>query len=219
MITRSSAFLDPKTSAGQLIDDRRSRVLLLLCQYRYSIEDLAMALNCAEAMVRSLLARPYRALYVGDHDNPERAMEPINLRMIPQIERPVVLNPPTASKDEIARQQEKHAQQLAIEVRRWLCTFETSDQDRRQAIEQAGFLLDESPLDANGRYHFEVNQVFMELLGVWRPYRTNPEDRELGKAVIPWFASWIRFWISDPKVWNRALDLEFAYFDARARAA
>jgi hypothetical protein len=219
MITKASAFLEHGTSDGQVDDDLRSRVVLLLCQHRYAIEELGMALNCAESMLRSLLARPYRSLYAPDRNNPAHIMEPINLRMLPQVERAVDANPAPVPEEEIARQQEKSAHQLAIEVRSWLCTFEARDRDRQRAIEQAGFLLDESPLTDDGMFQFGVDRVLMEFLGVWGPYCMRPADREFAAAVSPWLASWIRFWVTDPTVWNRALALEYAHFGTKAQAA
>ncbi|MGA8041177.1 MAG: hypothetical protein WCA37_00095 [Terracidiphilus sp.] len=217
MITKASAFLDQKTSDGKL-NDLRVRALLHLIEVGFSVEDLAMALNCSVSMVRSLLALPYRMLYLRDQDNPKRVWEPINLRMLPQPQCPIILNPRTASKDETARQQERHAQLLAIEILHWLRTFEASDQDRRQAIEQAGFLLDELPLK-DGKLQFDSFRVFSEIHGIWRGKPSKSVDKSFGETVSPWLASWLRFWVSDPAIWNRALDLAYAHFGASTQAA
>ena len=158
MITKASAFLDQKTGDGEL-NGLRLQALLRLIQVGFSVEDLAMALNCSESMVRSLLALPYRTLYLRDDGNRKSVLEPIDVRMLPVPERPVVLNPRTPPKDETSLQQEKHAQLLAIEIQRWLCKFEASDHDRQQAAEKAGFLLDESPLTEDGRLRFDSYRV------------------------------------------------------------
>ena len=192
---------------------------LRLIQFGFSVEDLAMALNCSESMVRSLLALPYRTLYLRDDGNRKSVLEPIDVRMLPVPERPVVLNPRTPPKDETSLQQEKHAQLLAIEIQRWLCKFEASDHDRQQAAEKAGFLLDESPLTEDGRLRFDSYRVFAEINGIWRGAPSTSVDKSVGEAVSPWLASWIRFWVSDPAIWNRALDLAYAHFGATAQAA
>ncbi len=122
------------------------------------------------------------------------------------------------SEAEIARERERLAQQLAGEIQRWLCTFEASDQDRQCAIDQAGLLLDESPLTADGKFHFD-RPDHHGILHVWSPCFINPDVREFGKVVGSWLALWIHFWITDTIVWNRALDLEYAHFDTTAQAA
>lgn len=193
-------------------------VVLRLCQHRHSIADLALALNCAGSMVRTLLARPFRSLYARTGKS-VRSLEPLNLKMMPETESRIVPNSPTVSEAEIARERERLAQQLAGEIQRWLCTFEASDQDRQCAIDQAGLLLDESPLTADGKFHFDADRIIMEFLHVWSPCFINPDVREFGKVVGSWLALWIHFWITDTIVWNRALDLEYAHFDTTAQAA
>jgi hypothetical protein len=220
MITRVSTFLDRKTTDGQLIDDRRSRVLLLLCVRRFSIDDIAMALNCCDTTVRSMLARPFRSLYAPPKDHRHApALEPLNLKMMPRTEFAASSNSAPESPKELARLQEKSARQLGMEVRGWLCTFEASDKDRQRAVEQACFRLDESPLTSDGQYPLEIDRALMELSGVWSPFRSRLEERDFAKAISPWLASWIRFWITDPVVWNQALDLEYAHFGTRTQAA
>ena len=218
MITKASAFLDHKPCDEEL-NKLRLRALLRLIHVDFSVENLAMALNCSESMVRWLLALPYRALYLRDDSNRKRMLEPIDLRMLPAPEHPVALNPRTPSKDESSNQEEKQAQQLAIEIQRWLCTFEASDQDRQQATEQAGFLLDESPLTEDGRLQFDNYRAFAEINAIWRGTPSTSVDKSFMAVVSPWLASWIRFWISDSAIWNRALDLAYTHFGARAQAA
>ncbi len=216
MITRNTAFLDGWTPSAAPNNDQRARALISLCASRYPIEDIAMALNCSESMVRSLLVLPYCTLYQQDHDNRNRVLEPINLRKLPVPERAVALNPRTPSKDETSRQDEKQVQLLAIEIQRWRCTFEASDQDRQQAAEKAGFLLDESPLTEDGRLRLDSYRVSAEINGIWRGTPSTSVDKSFGQAVGPWLASWIRFWVSDPAIWNRALDLAYAHFGPRS---
>ena len=218
MVTKASAFLDHKLCDGEL-DKLRYRTILRLIQVGFSVEDLAMALNCSESMVRWLLALPYRTLYLRDHSDRKRVIEPMHFRMLPDPERSVVLNPRMPSKEETSRQKEKQAQLLAIEIQSWLCTFEACDQDRRQAIEKAAFLLDESPLKEDGRLQFDSYRLSAEINAIWRTTPSTSVDKTFMEAVSPWLASWIRFWISDPAIWNRALDLAYAHFGASAQAA
>lgn len=218
MITRVSAFIDRKTSEAARADDLRARVLVRLCQARLSVEDIALAFNCSESMVRSLLVRPYRSLFSGEGTNPVRPFEPINLEAMPQLDRPVVLDSSPSSTEDRVPVQEQQAGLLAMEVRRWLCTFEMTDADRKHLIERAGFLLDEAERTSSGTYVFDVGRTVLEILGIWGP-KLLTGDRDFRTLVARWLASWIHFWITDPAIWNRALDLEYAHFGAIAPAA
>jgi hypothetical protein len=218
MITRASAFFDRTSREGILVDHRRGRTLVLLIQYRLSVEDLALALNCSESIVRSLLAHQYRSLPALSGTDSPSSTEAIDARMAARVERTVIV-PPSASEGEIPREVETLARHLALEVRRWLCTFEVSDADRQQVIQEAGLLLDGSPLNVAGEFDFQVNRVFLEVLGIWSKSARSSRSPEFKTRLGQWLASWIRFWIADPAVWNRALDLEFAYFGENAQAA
>jgi hypothetical protein len=140
--------------------------------------------------------------------------------MLPR-KKPEVISSNSASmpQDCVARLREWRASHLAIEVRAWLDTFEASDRDRQQTVEEAGFVLDGSPLRADGQCEFDIDRTYMEIVGIWRPFYLSPGDREFRKVVGPWLASWISFWITDPVVWDRALDLDYAHFGAMAQAA
>jgi hypothetical protein len=218
MITKASALFDCKTGDDER-NNQRSRVLVLLCEYRFSIEDIAMSLNCSESVVRSLLAGPYRSLYACQDDNPIRVVEPVSLRMLPPMKPAVALKPAPMSKEAIAGHLEKHGHELVREVCGWLYTLEASHADRQQAIEQAGLLLDESPLNEAGALDFQVNRVLLEVLGIRHSSRSANGSQNFGLLVGRWLACWIRFWISDPAIWNRALDRAFAHFELAAKTA
>jgi hypothetical protein len=219
MITKASAFIGRKTSGAAGTDDVRARVVVSLCQSRLSVEDIAQAFNCSESMVRSLLVRPFRSQLSGEGPHPVRSIGPIDLKAMLQLNRAVGLESGPGSSEDAACEQKEHARLLAIEVRRWLCTFEMTDPDRRYVIEQAGLLLDDSKLNSAGKYDFDIDRTVLDALGIWGPKAFLTGDREFRSLLGRWLASWIRFWITDPVVWNRALDLAFASFEENAQAA
>lgn len=126
---------------------------------------------------------------------------------------------PPQTERSISGERERLARRLAREIRSWVTSFELSDTERQQVIERAGFLLDDSLLNADDNCLFDENRALSELLGIWKPKIITAADRDLQTLISRWLASWIRFWITQPIVWNRALDLEFAHFGARAQAA
>jgi len=123
------------------------------------------------------------------------------------------------SSEFIAQQLERSAQSFAREVRQWLCSFEASDADRKLVINDAGLLLDQAPLDSDGTYLIDNIRAVTEILAIWRPKTSHSADRDFVTVVSPWLAVWIRFWITDPNICNRALDLEYAHFGAKAQTA
>jgi len=219
MITRVSAFIDRNTSEAARTDDLRARVLVLLCQSRMSVEDLALALNCSESMVRSLLVRPFRSLFSGEGAGAARPIEPLNLRAMPELEPAVGRESGPGSADEAAREQERHARLLAAEVRRWLCTFEVSDADRQRIVEDAETVLIGSPLNEAGKFDFSVNSAFLEVIGIWGRRARTSRSPDFRTRLSQWLASWIRFWVTDTVVWGRVFDLAFDYFGEKVRAA
>jgi hypothetical protein len=219
MITRVSGFIDRKTREAARTDDLRPRVLVRLCQSRLSVEDIALAFNCSESIVRSLLARPLLSLLSGEGTSPACPIEPINLEAMPQMKRAVGLKSGPGSSEDAACDQEKHARLLAMEIRRWLCTFGMTDTDRQYVIERAGLLLDNAERNSAGEYVFDVSRTVLDALGIWGPKPFLTGDREFRTLVGRWLTSWIHFWIADPVVSNRALDLEYAYFAEQAQAA
>ena len=89
----------------------------------------------------------------------------------------------------------------------------------RLAIERAGLFLDHSPLNSAGQYVFDIDRVVLEAQNVWKPKTVRAIDRELSTVLGRGLACWIRFWISDPFIWNRALYREYKYFGERAEVA
>ena len=85
MITRTSALLNPKIGGDEL-NDNRARVLIALCKKKMLIDDIAMALNCSESVVRSLLVRPFRR-FGTDGKNYVAAIGPNTLEVLPLSKR------------------------------------------------------------------------------------------------------------------------------------
>ena len=80
-------------------------------------------------------------------------------------------------------------------------------------------LLDATPLKADGEYLFDKNRALSELLGIWRPKMHSAGYRDYETLITRWLASWIRFWVAQPIIWYRALDLEFVHFGEDSKAA
>lgn len=218
MITRASTLLNCNPGDRAQIDDQRAHVLIRLCQSKLSVEDLALALNCSEFLIRTLLARPYRHLIASDEKNRLHPDGPIDTNLAVS-DLSVVHDSDSVSTEDRARLQEQQKQLLAMEVRQWLCTFEMTDADRQLAIERAGFILDRAEFAWRGGYVFDSSEVYLELLEIWGPRQFLTGDRDFARLLSRWLASWIHFWILSPAVWNKALDAEYAHFQAKAKAA
>jgi hypothetical protein len=166
-----------------------------------------------------VLVRPFRPFDPHDANNPIRTIDTVHVPRIPLrigLAAPVPSHAPEAA---TARDLEDFARHLSTEIHRWLGTFEATDADRRQAVEQAGLRLDNSTFHFDGKYLYPTGDVVSEFIAVWNPLYLTADDRVFGRAAGRWLAAWIRFWITDPDIWNRALDLAYDHFGARALAA
>jgi hypothetical protein len=178
-----------------------------------------MALNCSQSIVVDyLFAETPWVRRVAAGTLPRNNQLP-DLRPIPRSASVLLRYRPPRTQRGIAGERERLARHLAQEIRSWIVSFELSDTQRQQVIERAGLLLDASLLSADGEYLFDKNRALSELLGIWRPKMLSTGDRAYEALIIRWLASWIRFWIVRPVIWQRALDLEFVHFGAQAQAA
>lgn len=215
MITKSSAQLICGR-AHTAVDDQRALVLINLCQSRFSFDDISEALNCSEELARSLITRPFRARYAISGKNAEVA-GPVDLSISKSVpgEVAIELTEPGAL---IGREKEIRAQYLAGEIRQWLSTFEASDADRLQAVEEAGIRLDESTHRQGNNYIFQVDRVTSDIRWAWKPFLPYG-DRPFHIIVGRWLAAWVHFWVADPHIWNCAIDILLWNFDQVAKAA
>jgi hypothetical protein len=182
------------------------------------VQEIALALNCSQSIVARYLSAeiPWvRRVAAGTQPNDNQMP---NLSPIPRSASVLLRYRPPRTERGIAGERERLSRHLAEEIRSWIVAFELNDRQRQQVIERAGLLLDTSPLKANGEHLFDKNRALSEQLGIWRP-KTLDGDRDYQTLIARWLASWIRFWIAQPIVWKRALDLEFAHFGAQAQAA
>ena len=216
MITKSSPFISPAAGTAAL-DDHRAMVLVRLCRSRFSLADIAEALNFTQALVRSLVARPFRAL-VGCTANDSAGGIDIESVVQSGQERVLVLNTPHLI-GPITREKETFARHLALEIHHWLKTFEVTDEERLQAVDQASIRLDESTHYMEDKYVFHVERVASEIIWAWKPLVFNVESHQFRNVAGRWLAAWIHFWAADPDVWNRALDIEYASYKQLAEAA
>lgn len=131
MITRASALLNCNPCYRAQIDCVRAQVLLRLCQSRLSVEDLALALNCSESMIRTLLASLYRHLIPIDGRGRLHPNGPVDIDLAIELAGSVTLDSDPLSTGDRSRVVEQQAHLLGMEVRRWLCTFEMTDRDRQ----------------------------------------------------------------------------------------
>jgi hypothetical protein len=218
MITRSSGIYHHITKSDEL-NISRAQVLIKLCQSGKSIDDIAEAINSNESLVRSVLVRPFRPFDPHDANNPIRTIDTVHGPSFPLSTGPAAPVPGHAPEVANARDHEEFARHLATEIRRWLGTFETTDAERLQAVVKAGYDLSDSMGFFSGKYLYETGWVAFEIIAIWKPLYLTPDERDFQKAAGRWLAAWIRFWIADPDIWNRALDLAFDYFEAAAQAA
>ena len=219
MITRTSTFFDRKTTDGAFAIHLRGRILVLLVQHRLAVGELAQALNCCDRVVRSLLAGEYRSLGWQAGTDIPGTTDAIDIKLAVHHEPADPLVPIQGTPDRSTGEREKLAAYLNLEVQRWLCTFEVADVDRQLIVENAGKILGESPLNEAGNFDFSVTRVFLDLISIWGRSARRPWPPDFKAGLGQWLASWIRFWVTDPEVWNPALDLAFAHFGDKAKAA
>ena len=218
MITIVSALLDRRTRARVLTDDLRGLAIYRMRKAGLWVHDTAEVLNCSRPIVWALLVSQFpQARRLAKSSAPED--DPLYFESMSRNQRCLALYEPPVTDKEISVAREELARHLAAEVRRWLSSFEVCDMDRRVAIEQAGLCLDHSPLNSAGEYVFDVERAVLDVEGFWAPGALYVSDAELSRKLGRRLACWIRFWITDPVIWNRALDLEYTYFGERALAA
>jgi hypothetical protein len=215
MITICSPLFNSTTASTEL-NDKRAQVLIVLCQSRLPFADIAEALNCRESLVRSLLDRPFRASALND---PPHTITPIDVAMASRTQRSAIQKQPLAPVPEASNVREDLARHLATEIRRWLGTFNLSDAERRQAVEEAGKRLDQSTFYMESNYYFDVFRVSDQILSVWSPRLRSRGEQQFWMRVGQWLAGWIHFWVANPDIWNLALDREFDHYGREAQAA
>ncbi len=213
MITRFSPIYRHQPNSDAL-NDERARVLIGLCQSKMSFDDIAAVLNCNKYTVRSLLSWPYRSVDAKITSFPEE----IELDALPLVKQTSSSADAGCDRTTIPNQ-EKVADDLAIEICQWIDSFKASDAERQQAIEYAGLDLEKNSTFRKGKYLFHPYQVTLEIIGIWSPFGMSSDDHDFRTSAGRWLASWIRFWIADPEIWDRALDLAYAHFGGEAQAA
>jgi len=218
MITKTSALYRCVAKSYEL-NTNRAQALIKLCQYGMSIDDIAEAINSSESLVRSVIVRPFRPFNPDDVNNPIRTIDTVHGPSFPDSPGAAApVNSHTLA-GATGREQEDFARHLAKEIQHWLGMFEATDAERQQAVEQAGFDLDKLAFQFGGKYLFQTGWVAHEIGAIWKPIVLFPDDRDFRKAAGRSLAAWIRFWITDPDIWNRALDLAYEHFGARVQAA
>ena len=215
MITRSSPLFT-STAADTELNDKRAQVLIDLCQSRLPFADIAEALNCSESLVRSLVDRPFRS---SVPNGPPHTIMPINLELVTRTHCSAIQKQPLVPAPEASNVRENLARHLATEIRRWLGTFNMSDAERRQAVEEAGKRLDQSTFYMESNYRFDVYRVSYQILSVWSPHLRSGGEQQFWMRVGQWLAGWIHFWVANPDIWNLALDREFDHYGREAQAA
>ena len=215
MVTESTAQLICGP-ASHALDDQRALVLINLCQSRFSFEDITEALNCDESVVRSLIAKPFRALSANSGTN-AAVLAPINFATLDSIPAAVAIEL-VPDGELIGREKELRAQYLAGEIRQWLSTFEASDAERLRAMKEASIRLDESTHHQGNNYIFQVERVASDIRRAWKPFLPHG-DRPFHTIVGRWLAAWVHFWVADPHVWNCALDILLWDFGKELKAA
>ena len=218
MIAARSSLLDRKTRRAILHDPVRARVVTRLRDVGIAEQDIAFALNCSHNIVAQYLFSDVPWVRRGSTGNSQKINQSPDPRPIPRSASVLLRYRPPQTKRGIAGERERLVQHLAQEIRNWIVSIELNYRQRQQVIERAGLLLNTSPLKANGEYLFDKNRSLSELLDIWMP-KTLSADRDYETLIARWLASWIQFWIAQPIIWERALDIAFAHFEAQAQAA
>jgi hypothetical protein len=203
MITETTAQLICG-QASRALDDQRALVLVNLCQARFSFDDITEALNCDDSLVRSLVAKPFRALSANSEANAGIGA-PIDFSILKSVPGHVAIEL-GADGALLGREKEARAEYLAREIRQWLSTLEASDADRVRAVEEASIRLDESTHHQGNKYIFQVERVASDIRRAWQPF-VPYGDRPFHIIVGRWLAAWVHFWVADPHIWNCAIDI------------
>jgi hypothetical protein len=214
MITRVSALLDRRTRLSVLFGPDHARAASAIAGAGMSLEEISGALNCSFPLVqRFLMPTPmFWADGLADLSKQE------DLRHVPRNLRVLVPCRPSRTTNGRSRKREQLAGHLAKEVSRWLSQFQLADHDRLRLVEYGRSLLDNSGLNAQGIYVFNSERAIEEILGIWRPSGPSVGACELNVLLGRWLASWIRFWISDSRVWARALDITATEFESNSES-
>jgi hypothetical protein len=211
MITASSPIFRSR-SWDTALAETRAQVLIRLCQFGLPFEDIGTALNCSESLVRSMLNRPFRSS-VGN------GIAPIQLEVLSKPECGDLLKGPLAPIQAGSNARENLTRHLRTELRRWLDTFNMSDEDRRSAIGEAGKQLDQSILYMENDYSFDLYKVSHVILSAWSPFLQCSSRMPFWLVAGRWLAGWIHFWIVDPTIWDPVVDFELAHEANAAKAA
>lgn len=212
MITKTSPLFDCRSHESPHNNDKRAALMVRLCGSRIPIKEIALVLNCSESLVRALLASQYQAVCPGCESIPV----PLGIISLRGFE-----SAPSGPKkaQAAALTLDVTAQYLAREIYGWLDSFEASNAEREQAIEQAVRSLDEARFERDGSYSFEVEWVAYEIRSIWSKPMLKEGERNFSTVIGRWLAAWVKFWVIDPNVWYRALALAYACFEGRKEAA
>lgn len=219
MITTRSALLERKTRDAIVTDPARAWVVSRLCLAGMSEQEIADALNCSLRIVGNLLvyAAPWvprvtASVALKRNRRPEAVPTPRSASVLLRY------RPPCTDRG-IAGERERRAHYLSSEIRHCVASCELSNAERQKLIERAGMLLADSPVKADGEFSFDKNRLLAEIRSIWLPSGLIAAGRNPETMLSCWLASWIRFWITQPMVWNRALDLAYDHFGVDAQAA
>lgn len=211
MITSTSAALG-ETRLHILHDPNRGRAVAAFQHAGLSLCEIADALNCSQPVLRNLLltlAQDHsRILIVNPNPRQERHSS--------RDDHGVLASRSSRTWKDMAREQERLADHLGAEVLRWLRASTLTDAERLGIIRAAESHLDQAPLDARGQYAFSAERTIAEVLSLWKPTGTVRLNESLTTLIGRWLASWLRFWITDPQVCGKTLDLVSAVLDRAA---
>lgn len=194
MIDLHSAALDQV-----MHDPDHGGVILALLDAGMEFRDIMNALNCDGDVLTTMLLAFTRSLQrAGREVSGPELLSDDGQRM--PICRPAQ-TPARALRD-----REEPARHLRSDVLEWLMTLNLLAADRCDIIEHAASLLAHTPMNSG---QFSADRSFAEVLGLWRD---DTSEEEFNVLAGRWLASWIRFWVTDPAVWTRALKLASAEF-------
>lgn len=202
MITRRTALFNRNTRAKIFHDIHRARAIAAYRREGMSIPEISDALNASQPVLKQLLLElatqsPGIQRQVPDSRDCD-LMSHYTPFYLPRTERG------------IAGDQERRATRLAEEITLWLGQFEVADVDRLAILREARSSASRRAMNSEGNYIFSVFWAVRDVLGIWRPAKPDPAVRDFSMQIARWLASWLRFWIADPRVLDWAFDLSSA---------
>jgi hypothetical protein len=190
-----------------------------MCEAGLSTRDIAQALNCSQQVIELFLIQKRLGYFRREEFPVGNSVALWDTRGLSRNARGLVLYQPPRTPEAVSRHREILASHLSREVRNWVHAIELTDADGQVVINRARLLLNDSPLNRERTHTFDVDRTVAELRQIWLPQGSDNSLPDFNSLLGRWLASWIRFWVSQPLIWSRALDLELRHIESLRNVA